>query len=164
MKRWLLLPVLAPLVLFFSSYVNHHFNFSPSSDEGKLSYTVDGKKVVVNRPAITIYLNEVSHNTAKGSVKIRVTIFPAGELFDFLVAEKGTTNIVHYKPSFGENKVEAVYLSPEGHNYYGDHVSVNISSLDGTHVSGTFSGTFTAEGKTKTVTDGSFDLPMQAKR
>ena len=164
MKRMHLLSVLPALVLLFSSYVKKSHAFSAFSDEGSLSYTIDGTKVVVKRPASSIYLNEVSHNTAKASVKIRLTIFPSGELFNFLVADKGTTDIVHYMPSFGEHKVEAVYLSHEGHNFYGDHVSVTISTLDAAHVAGTFSGTFIAEGKTVTIKDGSFDLPMHPKR
>ena len=117
---------------------------------------------MVKRPASSIYINEVSHNAAKGTVKIRVTIFPVGELFDFLVADKGTTNIEHYRPSFEEDKVEATYLSGKGRNYYGDQVSVTISALDAAHVAGTFSGTFAGEGKSVTITDGSFDLPFKA--
>jgi len=90
-----------------------------------------------------------------------VTIFPLGELFDFVVADKGTTNVVYYTPSFEEDKVRATYMSSKGHNYYGDHVSVTISELDAAHVAGTFSGTFAAEGKSVTITDGSFDLPIR---
>jgi hypothetical protein len=156
------LTVLAALV-FFALCVNNNYA-STTSGEGSLSYTINGTKVVVERPASSIYLNEVSHNAIKGSVKIKVTIFPSGELFNFLVADKGTTNIEHYKPSFGEHKVEAVYLSHEGHNFYGDHVSVSIGALDANHVTGTFSGTFTDEGKTVTIKDGNFDLPMHPKR
>jgi hypothetical protein len=166
MKRIHLALTLAIVVVFFASYVksSHADTASFSNDrEGILNYTVDGRRVVVKRPASSFYLNEVSHNLAKGSVRIKVTIFPMGELFNFLVADKGTTEIVHYKPSFQEQKVEAVYLSPESHNYYGDHVSVTISAVDALHVTGTFSGTFTAEGKTVTVKDGSFDLAMHPK-
>jgi hypothetical protein len=129
---------------------------------GSLAYTVDGTKTVVTPPASTIFINEVSHNTAKATVKIKVTIFPMGELFDFVVADKGTTNIEHYKPSFQEEKAGATYLSAKGRNYYGDHASVTISTIDAAHVAGTFSGTFADEDKSVTITDGSFDLPFKA--
>lgn len=167
MKRMLLLPVLSATVLLFSSFVNSSSSTkvrSVDAGEGSLAFTIDGTKVVVKRPASSLYINEVSHNTTKGSVKIKVTIFPSGQLFNFLVADKGTTHIVHYTPSFEEQKVVAVYLSSEGHNFYGDQVTVTISSLDAAHVTGTFSGTFTAEGKTVTLKDGSFDLPLRAKK
>jgi len=167
MKRLLLLPALATAVLFFASYVNNSSAITASSGddgEGSLAYTIDGTRMVVKRPSSSIYINEVSHNVTKGTVKIKVTIFPAGELFNFLVADKGTTNIEHYTPSFEEHKVEAIYMSHEGHNYYGDHVSVSISALDAAHVTGTFLGTFAAEGKSVTIKDGSFDLPIRPKR
>ncbi len=167
MKRLSLLTVLATAVLFFASFVNNSRAArvgSGQDGEGSLAYTIDGTKVVVKRPASSIYLNEVSHNPDKASVRIKVTIFPSGELFNFLVADKGTTDIINYKPTFGEHKVEAVYLSPSGHNFYGDHVSVSIRSLDAVHVTGTFSGTFAAEGKTVTIKDGIFDLALHAKK
>jgi hypothetical protein len=167
MKRLLLLSALAALVIFFASCANNSSAATPSSGddgEGSLAYTIDGTRTVVRRPASSIYINEVSHDAAKGTVKIRVTIFPVGELFNFLVADKGTTRVVNYRPSFEEHKVEAEYMSQAGHNYYADQVSVTISALDAAHVTGTFSGTFENEGKTLSITDGSFDLPMHPKR
>jgi hypothetical protein len=59
-----------------------------NNGNGSLTYTVDGTKTAVTPPASTIYINEVSHNAAKATVKIKVTIFPMGELFDFVVADK----------------------------------------------------------------------------
>ena len=174
MKRLLLLPVLATAatlaaaVLLLPSCANNS-TATPSTAvpgnnaNGTLSYTVDGTKTVVTPPASTIYINEVSHNAAKATVKIKVTIFPMGELFDFVVADKGTTNIEHYKPSFEEEKAGATYLSAKGRNYYGDHASVTISTIDATHVAGTFSGTFAGDDKSVTITDGSFDLPIRPK-
>jgi hypothetical protein len=175
MKRLHLLPTLAitatlaTAILSMTSCANNSAA-TPSAatpaantGNGTLSYTVDGTKTVVSPPASTIFINEVSHNTAKGSVKIKVTIFPMGELFDFVVADKGTTNIEHYQPSFQEEKVGATYLSAKGRNYYGDHASVTISTIDAAHVAGTFSGTFTGDdNKSVTITDGSFDLPFKA--
>ena len=169
MKHLLLLSALAAVVLFPASCANNSNAAATASvssgddGEGSLAYTIDGARTVVKRPTSTIYINEVSHNTAKGTVKIRVTIFPLGELFDFVVADKGTTDVVHYTPSFGEEKVVATYMSHAGRNYYGEHVSVTISALDAAHVTGTFSGTFANEGKSVNITDGSFDLPMRAK-
>jgi len=152
--------------MFQASCMNHSAAATPSSGDdgnGSLAYTVDGKRTVVKRPSSSIYINEVSHDVAKGTVTIKVTIFPLGELFNFVVADKGTTNVVHYTPSFGEEKVKATYMSSQGRNYYGDHVLVTISELSTAHVAGTFSGTFAAEGKSVTVTDGSFDLPVRPK-
>lgn len=166
MKHLLLLPALASVVLFLASCANNS-SATPSygnDGNGSLAYTVDGTRTVVKPPSSTIYINEVSHNTAKGTVKIKVTIFPVGELFDFVVADKGTTDVVHYTPSFEEAKVEATYMSHAGRNYYGDHVSVTISAVDAAHVAGTFSGTFAGEGKSVTITDGSFDLPIGPKQ
>jgi hypothetical protein len=172
MKHLLLLPALAAIVLSLPSCTNNTSAATSSTSatpptgdnaNGTLTYTVDGTKTVVTPPASTIYINEVSHDAAKATVKIKVTIFPAGELFDFVVADKGTTNIEHYKPSFGEEKVGATYLSGKGRNYYGDHASVTISTLDATPVAGTFSGTFAGDDKSVTITDGSFDLPIRPK-
>jgi hypothetical protein len=167
MKRLLPVPALAAAVLFLASCMDNSGAATPSSGDdgnGSLTYTVDGTRTVVKRPSSSMYINEVSHNGAKGMVTIKVTIFPAGELFNFVVADKGTTNVVHYKPSFEEDKVKAIYLSSKGTNYYGDHVSLTISELNAAHVAGTFSGTFAAEGKSVTVTDGSFDLPIRAEQ
>jgi hypothetical protein len=175
MKHLLLLSALAAASLFGSSCANNGSAATGSSgntatapsgngSDGSLAYTVDGKRTVVTPPSTTIYRNEVSHDAAKGSVKIEVTIFPVGELFKFTVADKGTTDVVNFKPSFGEEKVAATYMSGQGHNYYADHVSITISTVDAAHIAGTFSGTFAAEGKTVTVTDGSFDLPVHDKK
>ncbi len=166
MKRLLLLPALATAVLFLPSCANNSSAATASSGNGgggSLSYTIDGTKTVVT-PPLTIYENEVSHNTAKGTVKVRVTIFPAGELLDLHVADKGTTSVVHYRPSFTQDAVSAEYMSHSGHNFYADNATVSITAADAAHVAGTFSGTFTGdEGKTVTITDGSFDLPTKAK-
>jgi len=170
MKHLLLLSVLAAVVLFPASCANNSNAAatapvsSGDDGEGSLAYTVDGTRTVVKRPSSSIYLNEVSHNVAKGTVRIEVTIFPVGELFNYVVSDKGTTDVVHYTPSFGEEKVVATYMSGAGRNYYGEHVSVTISALDAAHVAGTFSGTFVGEGKTVSITDGSFNLPMHAKK
>ncbi|MDP4216080.1 MAG: hypothetical protein Q8927_07745 [Bacteroidota bacterium] len=172
MTRLFLPAVLAFAVVFPPSCRNSSSGASgngaslvPGDDgNGRFAYTLNGTRIVVQRPASSLYINEVSHNAAKGLVKIKVTLFPSAELFDFVVADKGNTNIEHYTPTFEEDKVRAVYLTHLGHNRYGDHVSVQISALDDAHVVGTFSGTFVDEGETVTITDGQFDLPMRAKR
>ena len=165
MKHLLVLPALAAAVFSLASCANNSSAATAAGGNGggNLAFTVDGAKTVVNPPTTTLYLNEVSHDAAKGTVKVRVTIFPAGELLDLHVADKGTTSVLHYTPSFTEDKVSAEYMSHTGHNFYADQVSVSISAADAAHVAGTFSGTFTNEGKTVTITDGSFDLPMKAK-
>jgi hypothetical protein len=167
MKNFLLLSALAAASLLPASCTNSSNAAAltrGNNGEGSLAYTIDGNKNVIKRPASSIYINEVSHNAAKGSVRVRVTIFPSAELFDFIVADKGTTNVLNYQPSFGEEKVVATYLSHAAQNYYGQNVSVTINTVDATHITGTFSGKFVSdEHKSVTVTDGSFDLPMKAK-
>src|ERR1700733_7152890 len=107
MRRLLLQSALAIIILLPSSCANNSSaaTGAPASGndgEGSLAFTIDGTRTVVKRPASSLYLNEVSHNAPNATVKIRVTIFPAGQLLDFVVADKGTTNVVNYKPSFGE--------------------------------------------------------------
>jgi hypothetical protein len=94
MKRLLLLPPLAIAVLFLAFCANNSNASSVTSPsagnngEGSLAYTVDGMRKVVKQPASSLYINEVSHDSGKGTAKIKVTIFPAGDLFDFVVADK----------------------------------------------------------------------------
>lgn len=167
MKHLLLLPVLAATILLPASCANNSNAATPASSadgEGSLAFTMDGTKRVIKRPANSIYINEVSHNATKGTVRIKVTIFPGGELFNFAVADKGTTNVLHYQPSFGEEKNVAIYLGHDLQNYYGENVSVTITAVDAAHVTGTFSGKFASENKSVNVTDGSFDLPMKASK
>ncbi len=133
-----------------------------SNGNGSFSYTIDGNKVDVK----SLYKNEVK-NTADGRVYIEVTNSATSEVFKFSIANTGTTTVLHYSPSlsnFSDKKSNsAEYMSPKYKNYYGDSVTITITSIDATHVSGTFSGKYLS-GDDKPVpleiTEGSFDLPV----
>jgi hypothetical protein len=144
---------------------------SAYSGSSYLAYIVSGRHVAIrdylrkgNNNLIVLFLNEVKNNTDAGTVRIKITNELTYEVFNFLVANKGRSNIMHYKPSlsnFNNKKVrEASYMSPKYQNYYGDSVTVNITEIDNTHVAGEFSGMFVGDdhnASTK-ITDGKFDL------
>ena len=133
-----------------------------SNGNGSFSYTVDGNKVDVK----SLYVNGVK-NIADGRLKIEVTNTLTSEVFKFSIANTGTTTVLHYSPSlsnFSDKKSnEAEYMSPKLKNYYGDSVTITITSIDATHVAGSFSGKYLS-GDNKPVpleiTEGSFDLPF----
>ena len=136
---------------------------SSSNGNGSFSYTIEGARVVVKG----LYLNEVKNNIADGRIKIEVTNTSTSEVFNFSIANAGTTTILHYSPSlsnFANKKSnEAEYMSHKFKNYYGDSVTVNINNIDATHVSGTFAGKFLSDDNKPVVleiTDGSFDVPF----
>jgi hypothetical protein len=133
-----------------------------SNGNGSFSYTIDGNKVDVK----SLYRNEIK-SVADGRIFIEVTNSATSEVFKFSIANSGTTTVLHYSPSlsnFSDKKSNsAEYMSPKLKNYYGDSVSITITSIDATHVAGSFSGKYLS-GDDKPVpleiTDGSFDLPF----
>ena len=133
-----------------------------SNGNGSFSYTIDGNKVDVK----SLYINEVK-SVADGRIFIEVTNTSTSEVFKFSIANTGTTTVLHYSPSlssFSDKKSNsAEYMSPKLKNYYGDSVTITITSIDATHVAGIFSGKFLS-GDNKPVpleiTEGSFDLPF----
>lgn len=142
-----------------------------SAKQGIFSYTIDGKQVVAKNYVqhANLFINEVSNDGANGTVKIKVTC-ESGSVFDFQVANSGNTTITNYNPSLGnisdKKSKAASYMEGSSYRmYYGDSVTVAVTSLDATRVSGTFSGTFKAEaddsGATVKITDGSFNLPFE---
>ena len=101
-------------------------------------------------------------------LKIEVTC-ETSSVFNFTIANSGTTTIKNYSPSLGnfvDKKTKSASYMEGGtyKSYYGDSVTVTITSIDASRVAGTFSGTFKAEkddvGTTLSITDGSFDLPF----
>lgn len=133
-----------------------------SNGNGSFSYTVDGNKVDVK----SLYVNGVK-NIADGHLKIEVTNSPTSEVFKFSIANTGTTTVLHYSPSlsnFSDKKSnEAEYMSPKLKNYYGDSVIITITSIDATHVAGSFSGKYLSDDNKPVpleITEGSFDLPF----
>ncbi|MEO8852429.1 MAG: hypothetical protein ABI359_01530 [Ginsengibacter sp.] len=136
---------------------------------GIFSYTVKGKHIVARNyvQQSNLFINEVSDDASNGIVLIKVTC-ETSNVFNFTVANSGTTTITNYSPSLGNfaDKKTKVATYMEGgtyKNYYGDSVTVNITSIDASRVSGTFSGTFKADADdvaTVNITDGSFNLPF----
>lgn len=138
--------------------------------QGIFSYTVKGKHIVARNyvQQSNLFINEVSNDAASGTVIIKVTC-ESNSIFDFTVNNSGTTSITNYRPSlgnFGDKKTKAASYMEGGtyKNYYGDSVTMTITSIDASRVSGTFSGTFKAEaddgGATVNITNGSFNLPF----
>ena len=143
-----------------------------SGNHGIFSYTVNGKNIVARNyvQQSNLFINEVINNSANGMIEMNLSC-ETSNVFNFTIANSGTTTITNYSPSLGnfadkKSKV-ASYMDKEGgayKSYYGDSVTVTITSNDGIRVKGTFSGTFKADandgGATVNITDGSFNLPF----
>lgn len=140
--------------------------------DNSLEYTIDGKHVSIkdllqkgSENLVALYLNKVNNNTTTGMLRVNMTNEISKEVFNFNIANSGTTTILHYSPSLSNfsNKKnnEAEYMSPKYQNYYGDSVTVTITEINASHVTGKFSGRFLS-GDDKPValeiTDGSFNL------
>jgi hypothetical protein len=144
-----------------------------------LAYTIDGKHTAIKnilkkggKNIAALFINEVTNDDAHGMIKLELTNELSAEFFEFHVANKGSTNILHYTPSFSDNQNKAVYLSQTGFrgishpaNFYADSVTVTISSVSASHVTGTFSGKFISDEQDKSqtvfISDGSFDVPIK---
>ena len=133
-----------------------------SNGNGSFSYTIDGNNVDVK----SLYINEVK-SVSDGRIFIEVTNTSTSEVFKFSIANTGTSTVLHYSPSlsnFSDNKSNsAEYMSPKLRNYYGDSVTITITSIDATHVAGTFSGKYLSDDDKPVlleITNGSFDLPF----
>ena len=142
-----------------------------TGNEGSFSYTINGERVetVNNMQHATLFINEVSNDAANGMLKIKVTT-NSSNVFDFDIANSGTTTINDYHPSlsgFVDKKAKAAtYMDGKTYrNHYAVSVTVTITSKDGSRVAGTFSGTFKADendgGATVNIKDGSFNLPFK---
>jgi hypothetical protein len=143
---------------------------STYSGDNLFSYTFNGRKVTIRdlmhdgdgKNWMALYLNHVTNNA--GMVSIEITNQLTAEVFNITVPGSGTTKISHYSPSlsnFADKKATAAEFMSHYKNYYGDDVTVTITSIDATHVAGTFSGKYLS-GDDKSVamevTDGQFDL------
>src|SRR6185437_9881656 len=138
-----------------------------SGTNGIFSYIVKGKHIVARNYVqhSNLFVNEVANDAASGTLKIKVTC-ETSSVFDFQVANTGTTTITNYSPSLGnfadkKSKVASYMEGGTYKSYYGDSVTVTITSMDANRVSGTFSGTFKAEasdgGATLNITEGNFN-------
>ena len=138
--------------------------------QGIFSYTVKGEHIVAKNyvQSSNLFINEVTNDAANNMLKIEVTP-ETSSVFDFNISNTGTTVITNYSPSLGNfaDKKSKVASYMEGKTYkqfYGDSVTVTITSINNSRVTGTFSGTFKATqddgGATLNITDGSFNLPF----
>ncbi|HEY2350361.1 MAG TPA: hypothetical protein VGH64_15190 [Puia sp.] len=137
-----------------------------------VSYTIKGKKTTIKNLLQTggqnitaLHLNVVGLIPKKNLVRVNFTNSLTHEVFDFIVADKGTTVIQHYKPTLTvEEEKKAVYMSTSLVNFYADNVRVEISIADEKHVTGKFSGEFISDNGTHVVIKaGSFDIPITVK-
>jgi hypothetical protein len=145
-------------------------NSNLTGTQGSFSYTVGGQRVETTNYVqhATLFINEVSNDAANGMVKIKVTC-AGSNVFDFAINNSGSTTINDYRPSlsgFMDKKAKkASYMDGKTYrNHYAVSVTVTITSIDNSRVSGTFAGTFKADesdgGQTVNITDGSFNLPF----
>jgi hypothetical protein len=137
-----------------------------------VSYTINGKKTTIKNILQTdgenikaLHLNVVSLIPKGNLVRVNFTNSLTHEVFDFLVADKGTTVIKHYKPRLiVQEEKKAAYMSAKLVNYYADNCTVDISMADEKHVVGKFAGYFVADDGTRIyIRDGSFDIPINEK-
>ncbi len=87
------------------------------------------------------------------------------EVFDFVVDNKGTTVIEHYKPKLTvQEEKKAAYMSAKLVNYYADKCTIEIIMADEKHIIGKFSGSFVADDGSRVVSKGgSVDIPINEK-
>ena len=138
-----------------------------------LAYSINGQHVAIKdfmhdgdgKNWMALFINKVTNTN--GMLRINVTNEITKEVFNFSVANTGSSNIHRYRPSLadfaGKPGNEATYMSPKYKNYYGDSVLVTINSVDGTHVTGTFAGKFLSDDDKPVpleITSGSFDVPF----
>ena len=138
----------------------------------KVSYTINGKKTTIKNFLQTegesikaLHLNVVGLIPNTNLVRVNFTNSLTHEVFDFVVADKGTTVIQHYKPKLTvQVEKKAAYMSANLVNYYADKCTVEISIADDKHVVGKFAGQFVADDGTRVVIKaGSFDIPINQK-
>lgn len=146
---------------------------STYSGNSSLTYTIDGRHVAIKdimhdgdgKNWMALFLNSVKNNVATGMVKVNVTNELTKEVFNFSIANSGSTTIQHYSPSLSnfvnKKSSEATYMSPKYKNYYGDSLIVNITDINATHVTGTFAGKFLSDDDkpvSLNISGGSFDV------
>lgn len=178
MKYTLALCVLTVLSVFSYTAASNSFRAgkdvlstpdSSYSGDAQLAYTVEGRKFNIKsylntggKTTLVIYLNEVAKKPG-GMVRINLTNYLPVEVFNILVSDKGTTHI-HYKPGFTNGPTpQGIYMIGIV-NYYANDATVQITTIDDKHVTGTFSGSFISDNKkTIYITNGNFDLPFKAR-
>jgi hypothetical protein len=98
-------------------------------------------------------------------VKVNLTDSLTHEVFNFFIANKGTTTVLKAKPPLSnvldKKAAQASYMGTDYTNYYGESVEVTITAMDDKHVAGTFSGKFSTDDDSRQpveIKDGTFDV------
>jgi len=177
MKYSIALCVLTIMSVFTYTAASNSFRSGPAagriadstySGDAQLSYTVEGRKVNIKsylqtggKNLIALYINEVVKKEG-GIVRINLTNYLTWEVVNFLVADKGTTHILHYSPTlFNRNENQGEFMLKLV-NYYADDVTVQITEMDNKHVAGTFFGKFISNSKKAIqISNGHFDVPYK---
>ncbi len=177
MRYNIALCILAALSIFSYTATSNSFRSGPEilnpadssySGDAQLSYTVDGRKVNIKsylsangKTYIALFINEVAKKEG-AMVRVNLTNYLTQEVVNFLIADKGTTAIIHYMPSFTNRTTAQGEFMLKYNNYYADNATVQITAIDTKHVVGTFSGKFISDSKkTIQITNGSFDVPYK---
>lgn len=137
-----------------------------------VTYTIKGKKTTIKNILKTegqnitaLHLNVVELMPKQGFVRVNFTNSLTHEVFDFVVADKGSTIIQHYKPAMTVDvEKKAAYMSEKLVNYYADWCKIDIIAADEKHVVGKFSGEFVSDDGTRVhIKKGSFNIPVNEK-
>src|SRR5215475_14267312 len=113
-----------------------------------LTYTIDGKKTAIKdylkkdgKNFIALFINEVTNDDASGMLKLGLTNALTSEFFEFKVANKGSSAILHYNPGLNYTKNQGTYLAYKGFrgvqhpaNFYADSVTVTVNSISASRV------------------------------
>lgn len=138
---------------------------STSTDDASFSCMLDGKEF--SGKGTDQNINAAFHLTGENKGQIMIRLSPLdnpGEKLMFQVAAKEGPTTFNVTPTFSYWG----YISKGYINYLDNPLTITITSLTATRVSGTFSGTYTlSEGsansnakQTIEVTDGKFDIPF----
>ena len=96
-----------------SAETNNSEDKNLSGTDGIFSYTVKGKHVVAGNyvQQSNLFINDVSNDAANGMVQIKVTC-ESSSVFNFTIANSGTTTITNYSPSLGNfaDKNQSVFV------------------------------------------------------
>ena len=124
--------VLIPLTfLTTNGFASRSYTTGPGPDStyfgnAVVSYTIEGKKTTIKNILQTegqnitaLHLNVVTLIPKQNLVRVNFTNSLTHEVFDFVVADKGTTIVQHYKPRLTvEIEKKAIYMSQKLMNYY----------------------------------------------
>lgn len=138
---------------------------SPSGDDASFSCKLDGKQV--SGKGTDQNINAAFHLTGdnKGQVFFRLSdMNNIGDKLQFQVPGKVGATTFSVSPTYSYGG----YTTSDFANYIDDPVTVNVTSISASRISGTFSGRYSLQKgsgnsnskQTMEVTDGKFDIPF----